>query len=152
MANGSEAEREVTDSDDISPLFTGGKADYIYSITALASPHNGTTAYDVSAIKDEDDVPNTLKYKIQDKLNDAVSSVNSVEDDGRADYDNANYDMYLDNAAALNERISTLENVYYFSVPCSSTVKNEDGTYTVGINARQFTPEVLQYLFSHIAE
>ena len=31
-------------------------------------------------------------------------------------------------------------------------VKNEDGTFTVGINARQFTPEVLQYLFSHIAE
>ena len=30
--------------------------------------------------------------------------------------------------------------------------KNEDGTYTIGINARQFTPEVLQYLFNHIAE
>ena len=29
--------------------------------------------------------------------------------------------------------------------------KNEDGTYTVGINARQFTPDVLQYLFTHIA-
>lgn len=30
-------------------------------------------------------------------------------------------------------------------------VENEDGTYTMGISARQFTPEVLQYLFSHIA-
>ena len=30
--------------------------------------------------------------------------------------------------------------------------KNEDGTYTIGINARQFTPEVLQYLFKHIAD
>ena len=30
--------------------------------------------------------------------------------------------------------------------------KNEDVTYTIGINARQFTPEVLQYLFNHIAE
>lgn len=29
---------------------------------------------------------------------------------------------------------------------------NEDGTYTVGISARQFTPEVLQYLFTHIAD
>lgn len=29
-------------------------------------------------------------------------------------------------------------------------VENDDGTYTVGISARQFTPEVLQYLFSHI--
>lgn len=30
-------------------------------------------------------------------------------------------------------------------------VKNEDGTFTVGIHARQFTPEVLEYLFKHIA-
>lgn len=30
--------------------------------------------------------------------------------------------------------------------------KNEDGTYTIGISARQFTPEVLQYLFKHIAD
>jgi len=30
--------------------------------------------------------------------------------------------------------------------------KNEDGTYTVGINAKEFTPDVLQYLFTHIAE
>ena len=30
--------------------------------------------------------------------------------------------------------------------------KNDDGTYTVGINAKQFTPDVLQYLFKHIAE
>ena len=31
-------------------------------------------------------------------------------------------------------------------------VKNEDGTFTVGISARQFTPDVLQYLFNHIAD
>ena len=31
-------------------------------------------------------------------------------------------------------------------------VKNADGTYTVGIHARQFTPEVVQYLFRHIAD
>lgn len=30
--------------------------------------------------------------------------------------------------------------------------RNDDGTYTVGINAKQFTPDVLQYLFKHIAE
>ena len=27
---------------------------------------------------------------------------------------------------------------------------NDDGSFTVGINAKQFTPEVLEYLFSHI--
>ncbi|MBO4902378.1 MAG: hypothetical protein J5518_06260 [Lachnospiraceae bacterium] len=29
-------------------------------------------------------------------------------------------------------------------------VANPDGTFTVGIHARQFTPEVLEYLFQHI--
>ncbi len=30
-------------------------------------------------------------------------------------------------------------------------VKNEDGSYTVGISAKEFTTEVLRYLFEHIA-
>jgi hypothetical protein len=31
-------------------------------------------------------------------------------------------------------------------------VKRDDGTYTVGISAQKFTPEVLDYLFSHIGD
>jgi len=31
-------------------------------------------------------------------------------------------------------------------------VKQEDGTFQIGIHARKFTPSVLQYLFEHIAE
>jgi len=31
-------------------------------------------------------------------------------------------------------------------------VKSEDGTYIVGIQARRFTPEVLQYLFDHVGD
>ena len=45
MAKGDEAEISATSSDDISPFFTGGKSDWIYSLTSLAAPHNGTTAY-----------------------------------------------------------------------------------------------------------
>ncbi len=45
MAQGNAAEIEATDKNDISPFFTGGKSDWIYSLTALAAPHNGTTAY-----------------------------------------------------------------------------------------------------------
>ena len=30
--------------------------------------------------------------------------------------------------------------------------KNDDGTYLIGRSAKQFTPEVLQYLFTHIAD
>lgn len=28
---------------------------------------------------------------------------------------------------------------------------NDDGSFMIGINARRFTPEVLEYLFEHIA-
>lgn len=31
-------------------------------------------------------------------------------------------------------------------------VKREDGSYEVGISAKKFTPEVLEYLFTRIAE
>jgi len=31
-------------------------------------------------------------------------------------------------------------------------VQHEDGSFEVGISAKKFTPEVLEYLFTHIAE
>lgn len=101
MANGSSEEKAVTDASEISPLFTGGKADWIYSVTTLAAPSNGTTAYG---------------------FGDADREV--------ANHDSAAYDMYIDKAMAINEKISTQECTYYFAIPCSSTIKNADGTYS----------------------
>ena len=126
MANGSEAERKATDESELSPLFSGGKADWIYSITALAAPHNGTSAY--NANNGEINVDGELTF-MQKKMSDMVSGATAGETDERADYDYANYDLKIDNALELNKNISTLENVYYFSFPCSSTYKAEDGTY-----------------------
>lgn len=95
MANGDAEEMSASTDGDISPLFTGGKADYIYSLTTLAAPSNGTTAYSA---------PST-------------------------DVDSAAYDMYIDNALELNKRMLTYENTYYFAIPCSSTVRQSDGTF-----------------------
>lgn len=95
MAKGDEEEMNATPENEISPLFTGGKADFIYSLTTLAAPSNGTTAYSA---------PST-------------------------DTDSAAYDMYIDNAMALNERMVTSEETYYFAIPCSATTKQEDGTH-----------------------
>ena len=122
LANGSEAEINATDESDVSPLFTGGKADWINSITALASPHNGTTAYDI-------DHEEEAGSKMQNWLSGIMANANNPEEDGRAEYDFANYDMFIDNALELNSKIETLENVYYFSYPCNSSIKQEDGTY-----------------------
>lgn len=128
MANGSEAERAVSDEDDISPLFTGGKGDWIYSITALAAPMNGTTAYDVD---DNESIGTGFKAKLYDSLTKMMSAGNREKDDGRAEYDNANYDMLIDNAREMNERLSTFENVYYFSFPCCSTLQPDDADFYV---------------------
>lgn len=98
MANGDEAEAASTPADEISPLFTGGKADWIYSLTSLAAPHNGTTAYGL-----EDSMPDNT--------------------------DSAAYDMFIDHALKINKNMVTDENTYYFSIACTASVKNDDGTY-----------------------
>lgn len=105
MANGSAEERAATPADELSPLFEGGKADWIYSITTFSTPHNGTTA---------------------------IAS-------GGAPEDSAIYDMYIDNAFAFNERISTLPGVYYFSYATSAAVRNEDGTYSADKSVTEIT-------------
>ena len=123
MADGSEAEQQATDEEDISALFTGGKGDWIHSITALAAPHNGTSAYYT------DDEEEDLTF-IQSFMSDMVSKSTKNSGDGRVDSDYANYDLKIDNAIKLNESLPTYDHIYYFSIPCSSTLKNDDGTYS----------------------
>lgn len=131
MANGSEAERAATDESEISGLFTGGKADWIYSITALAAPHNGTTAYNVGSLEDDEleEKSGGIKEKIHNFLSGLVSAATATEEDGRILSDYAAHDMYIDNALEMNGKIVTLQNAYYFSFPCSSSLQAEDGTY-----------------------
>ncbi len=130
MANGSEAERAATPDNEISGLFTGGKADWIYSITTLSAPHNGTSAYTVS--KEGEPVQRTnngLTGGVRAALASIISIGTQPVKDGRLDVDYAGPDMYIDNAIALNEKISTLPNAYYFSFSTTSTDKNEEGVY-----------------------
>ncbi len=127
MANGSEQEKATTDEKELSNLFKGSKADWIYSITTLAAPHNGTTAYNVDSSDSESD---TIKDKVHSFLSSLVSVASKDNNDGRIKEDNASYDMYIDNALKLNSSIETLENVYYFSIACTSSIQNDDGTYS----------------------
>lgn len=125
MAKGDEAEMAKTSEDDISPFFTGGKADWIYSVTTLAAPHNGTTAYNI----DKND-PDAKTNPIEDMLSNLVSAGTKPKEDSRIPEDYASYDMYIDNALELNDSLALPENIYYFSISCSATTMNEDGTYS----------------------
>ena len=57
------------------------------------------------------------------------NSRKKTEPDGRAAEDYAAYDMHIDNALALNDKIETLPGIYYFAVPCSASLPDEHGNH-----------------------
>jgi hypothetical protein len=128
LAHGDADERAATPPDSLSPLFAGGMEKRIHSIVTLASPMNGTTAYDM--FEDPGFDPSGVKVPLWSKALAKIMSLGtSAQPDGRDTRDYAAWDMHLDQARELNEHISTLPGVYYFSVPCSATIRNPDGTY-----------------------
>ena len=125
LANGDADERAAGD---VSPLFLGGQAERVRAIATLAAPTNGTTAYDLHADPAFD--PEAVDIPAMDKrIADIMDSHNAAEPDGRADWDWAAFDMHIDNAAALNARIATLPDTYYFSVPFTASAAQPDGRH-----------------------
>ena len=120
LANGSEEERQATREDELSAFFRGGQADRIHAIVTLAAPTNGTTAYDMHDDPDFD-ISAVEISRWDDFWGDFFSGRKQPESDGRSEEDFAAFDMHIDNALALNERISTLPGTYYFAVPCSAS-------------------------------
>ena len=141
LANGSEAEVAAAKAagTKVSPLFEGGKGDWVYSLTAVAAPHNGTTfieTCDISTKVVTDFIYNfgaslgltKLKgvydlqlehfgiYRQDDEtdLQYLVRVLNSS--DFMSHNDNAIYDLTIDNALKINDGIEMQKNVYYFSV------------------------------------
>ena len=129
LANGSQEERACTSGGNLSPLFCGGMAERIRAIVTIAAPTNGTVAYDmaVDPTFNAKSVKVPLKYRLLDRI---LKSSTKIKGDGRDKRDWANYDMLLDNAQALNARISLLPHVYYLSVACDATAPGKGGTRT----------------------
>lgn len=127
LANGDEKEKN-SGAEDISPLFQGGMKERVFSIVALASPMNGTTAYDM--YEDESFDIKSIKVPLISRFFGHMTSVGTEPKfDGRDRRDYADYDMHIDNAMKLNERMKPIPSVYYFSVPCSKSILQKDGTY-----------------------
>lgn len=136
MADGCAEERAVTPENELSPLFTGGKADWVYSVTTLSAPMNGSSAY---YIKDEilEDENATFQELMVAYI---VGSLTNPIPDGRNEHDCAGYDMEVDRAMSLCDTWETQENVYYFSFACDVTYLDENGN-------RTFDPNDLELLF-----
>ena len=125
LANGDTAEQEAATPDDLSSFFLGEQGNRLQAIVTLAAPTNGTTAYDLH--QDGSFDKSAVKVSWWDDLwGNFFSGRKQAERDGRSKDDYAAFDMHIDNALAMNERISTLPNVYYISIPCSAT-ESTDG-------------------------
>ena len=129
---------------EVSPFFEGGRGDWVYSLTAVSAPHNGTTFIEKCDIST--DVVTNFVYNIGASL--GVTKLKGVYDlqlehfgiyqkPGETDLeylvrvlndkefmshnDNAIYDLTIDNALKINDGIEIQDNVYYFSVTGDAT-------------------------------
>ena len=119
---GSAEERSATPPHELSGLFTGGKEGRLHSLTALATPHNGTTAYcDVSGDEKRMGAPHERLLTI------IMETAARKKTNDRADSDHAEHDMQLDRAALLNKTLTVQDHLYYFSFPCCATLRDADG-------------------------
>ncbi len=149
LQDGDAAEKAASGKE-TSPLFTGGKGDWVYSVTTLCSPNNGSQ---LTCIVDDlgsvGGVGNTVDLLVEllFKLAKATDSANGLTDlmldqfgvssktASEAEItqalrdiqsignDNAFYDLSPDGSAKLNKKISTADSVYYFSYAYNTTQK-----------------------------
>ena len=166
LANGDDAETAATGSE-TSPLFTGDKADWVFSVTTLCAPHNGsqlTCIVDdlgsLAGIDNTTDLAVDLLFRavrqyggsgaFDDLMLDQFGvGTHTADEDGVSDAikavesagtDHAFYELSPDGAAQLNRRIATVDSVYYFSFAYSTT---KEGTVLRGMVPETNTLPVL---------
>jgi triacylglycerol esterase/lipase EstA (alpha/beta hydrolase family) len=125
LAKGSPEERSGTVQGTVSSLFTGGKPDWIYSITTVASPHNGTTVYNLAIpLKSLFPSGSTKIVGSPTSVNFAVynyvKNLSKLLNNGISE-DTGAYDLSLDGAAKLNKMLTISDQIYYFSFPTDAT-------------------------------
>ena len=174
---GDEAEKAAS-GENVSPLFAGGKGDWVFSVTALCAPHNGSSLTEIlngsdsllssigksgsgnslmnsvlssvgmTDVLSRPDIFNTTDLLLSfcllaNNLTEPISGtydlmldhfgINSLLDNSlktsiekiiASGNDHSGYDLSPDGAAKLNEKIRTVDGVYYFSYAYSATNKS----------------------------
>ena len=137
MAEGSDEEKAATTDGSLSPFFQGGKGDWVYSITALAAPSNGTTFieanedFTAAVAQLTTDMAKALgitKYKgvydfqlnqfgIYKNNNETILEAldRVLSSDFLSHNDNAFEDLTIDKAMYINSSIEMQPGIYYFS-------------------------------------
>ena len=134
---------------EVSPFFQGGKADWVYSLTTLAAPHNGTTfleccgdmtqfAAEVSTTMAKllgiSDFKGVYDFQLEqfgiykDPNETVLETLQRVfSTDFMSHNDNAFLDLTIDKSLEINDGIGIEPNVYYFSYAGNQTVSNAAG-------------------------
>lgn len=159
LAEGDTQEIAATDSDDISPLFTGGKTNLINSITTVCSPNNGTTlayiaddlylvevleifVYLYAAILGNSPLNGYVDFHLEqfgltqvpDEPMTMTFLTKAISTMIRQKYDSAVYDLSCDGAKELNDRVGIYDNTYYYSYAFQTTTPDSaTGIAQVGI-------------------
>jgi triacylglycerol lipase len=149
---GNEAEMKAS-PDDCSPLFKGGKGEFVNSVTTLCSPHNGSTLFYVvdkgklvetalSVLFATGGIGNLYNsslidfqlehFGIKSGEEETISLVNGDFSNGK---DNAFYDLSPDGAMELNESIKLVDSVYYFSFAYNTTKKSPLSNHQIPISS-----------------
>ena len=139
LADGSAEEQAAAKAagTEVSPFFQGGKADWVYSLTTLAAPHNGTTfleccgdmtqfAAEISTTMAKllgiSDFKGVYDFQLEqfgfyrkdgETVLEALDRV--LHSDFLSHNDNVFRDLTIDRALELNDDIEIQPNVYYFS-------------------------------------
>lgn len=149
LAEGSKEECKASGKN-VSPLFEGGKGDWVCSITSLAGPHDGTTimhampglvpilkygTYTIANL-----VGNTKFNKVYDFFLDAwdlttVPGKEKKEKSGKVEFskiihaarsrDNLFWDLRIDGAHEMNKKTKCQPTTYYFTVPTLGTMEKD---------------------------
>ncbi len=158
---GDKAECEYS-GDDVSPLFEGGKGEYVYSVCTMSAPHNGTPVANI--LYDDLGVAYILavlggilglkpiasfwdfqleQYGITTMYKQGFDSWFSLEGIKNiiSTDDNCGYDLSIRGAQALNDKIDIVDGIYYFSYTGEQVTKKNNGTYVPPIDMfPMFTP------------
>lgn len=124
---------------EVSPLFEGGKGDWVYSVTCVSAPHNGSSFHQACPLSTKlliemvYDIGNTLDIADMKGVYDLrLEHFGIVQGENETDLqfierilcstefmshnDNAVYDLTIDNALAINDKIEMQDGIYYFSI------------------------------------
>ena len=139
LADGSAEEQAAAKAagTEASPFFQGGKADWVYSLTTLAAPHNGTTFLEccgdmtqfaaeasttMAKLLGISDFKGVYDFQLEqfgfyrkdgETVLEALDRV--LHSDFLSHNDNVFRDLTIDRALELNDDIEIQPNVYYFS-------------------------------------